>query len=163
MKPLKLLLALLAPFAFMFQSCEPGEAHEHAAAINMDSVTAQITAMENAYAVASNARDVDGVAAYYAADAQSLASNEPTRVGIDAIKAGIKKDMENDSTGNTISFVVTGIWADGKYATETGTSTVKDKDGNVTHNGKYMTLWELRDGKYIAIRDIWNSDAPPAK
>ena len=163
MKKLNLLWVLLAPALFLFPSCQPGEAHEHAAAINMDSVTAQITAMENAYAVASNARDVDGVAAYYAADAQSLAANEPTRVGMDAIKAGIKKDMENDSTGSTISFVVTGIWADGKYATETGTSTTKDKDGKVTHTGKYMTLWELRDGKYIAIRDIWNSDAPPAK
>jgi hypothetical protein len=25
-----------------------------------------------------------------------------------------------------------------------------------------MTLFELRDGKYIAIRDMWNDDAKPA-
>ena len=126
----------------------------------MDSVKMQITEIENAYAVASNDRDVDGVAAYYANDAESLADNEPTRVGMDAIKAGIKKDMDMDTTGATISFNVTGVWACGDYATETGTSTVKDKDGNVIRTGKYMTLFEKRNGKYVAIRDIWNSDSP---
>jgi ketosteroid isomerase-like protein len=144
----------------MFNACAPAETHEHAAAINIDSVKAQIMAMEEAYAVAENANDVDGVAAYYANDAESLADNEPTRVGIDAIKAGIKKDMDMDTLGHVVSFTTTGVWADGKYATETGTSTVKDKEGNVVRTGKYITLFELRDGKYVAIRDMWNSDAP---
>jgi ketosteroid isomerase-like protein len=161
------LLGLLASTLLTFIACSPANEHdhehEHAAAINMDSVKAQIMAMEEAYAVASNARNVDGVAAYYANDAESLASNEPTRVGMDAIKAGIKKDFEMDTTGATISFNTTGVWAAGNYATETGTSTVKDKAGNVIRTGKYMTLFELRDGKYIAIRDIWNDDAPPKK
>jgi len=158
-----ILWALLAPALFMFNSCAPAATHEHAPEINQDSVKAQIMALEDAYAVASNAKDVDGVAAYYAADAQSLADKEPTRVGIEAIKAGIKKEMEMDTTGGTISFVTTGVWAAGNYATETGTSTVKDKAGNVISSGKYMTLFELRDGKYIAIRDMWNNDAPPKK
>lgn len=157
------LMVLLAPALFMFNACESGEAQEHAAEINVDAVKAQIQAMEDAYAVAENANNVDGVAAYYAADAQSLANNEPTRVGMDAIKAGIRKDMEEDTTDNVISFVTTGVWAAGNYATETGTSTTKDKDGNVVRTGKYITLFELRDGKYIAIRDMWNGDAPPAK
>jgi ketosteroid isomerase-like protein len=157
------LWVLLVPALFMFNACAPAATHEHTPEINQDSVKAQIMAMEEAYAVASNAKNVDGVAAYYAADAESLASNEPTRVGMDAIKAGIKKDMDADTTGGTISFATTGVWADGKYATETGTSTVKDKDGNVLRTGKYMTLFELRDGKYIAIRDMWNDDAPAKK
>jgi len=151
--------ALFVPALFMFNSCATGETNEHAAEINMDSVKAQIMALENAYGVASNAKDVDGVAAYYTADAESLADDEPTRVGMDAIKAGIKKDMEMDTTGSTVSFATTGVWAAGKYATETGTSTVTGKDGKVLKTGKYMTLFELRDGKYIAIRDMWNSDA----
>ena len=163
MNQLKIFLVLLAPTFFLFQSCQTEAAHEHAAEINMDSVKAQIVAMESAYAVASNAQDVDGVAAYYSSDAQSLAEDEPTRVGMDAIKAGIKRDMEQDTSGNTISFETTGVWAAGNYATETGTSTSKDKDGKVVTTGKYMTLFELRDGKYIAIRDIWNRDAPKPK
>ncbi|MDQ3017268.1 MAG: DUF4440 domain-containing protein, partial [Bacteroidota bacterium] len=71
--------------------------------------------------------------------------------------------MERDSSGSTLAFVTTGVWADGKYATETGTSKRTDKDGKVIYTGKYMTLFELRDGKYIAIRDIWNDDAVQAK
>jgi ketosteroid isomerase-like protein len=160
MNQLKFLLALLVPAFFILQSCQPAATHEHAPELNQDSVKAQIVALENNYAKASNARNVDGVAAYYASDAQSLAPGEPTRVGMDAIKAGIKKEMDNDSLGNTISFETTGVWASGNYATETGTSTVKDKDGKVVTTGKYMTLFELRDGKYIAIRDMWNNDAP---
>ena len=160
MNQLKLFLALLVPAFFILQSCQPAATHEHAPELNQDSVKAQIVALENSYAKASNAKDVDGVAAYYASDAQSLAPVEPTRVGIEAIKAGIKKDMDNDTLGHTISFETTGVWAAGNYATETGTSTVKDKDGKVVTTGKYMTLFELRDGKYIAIRDMWNADAP---
>lgn len=156
------LWVLLVPALMMFNSCATGETHEQAAEINVDSVKAQIAAMEAAYGVASNAKDVDGVAAYYASDAESLADDEPARVGMDAIKAGIKKDFEMDTTGSTVSFSTTGVWAAGKYATETGTSTVTSKDGKVLRTGKYMTLFELRDGKYIAIRDMWNSDAPPA-
>ncbi|HQW01721.1 MAG TPA: nuclear transport factor 2 family protein [Saprospiraceae bacterium] len=156
------LWALLVPALFMFNSCATGETHEAAAAINMDSVKAQIMALEAAYGVAENANDVDGVAAYYAADAESMADNEPTRVGMDAIKAGIKKDMDADTAGHTVTFATTGVWAAGNYATETGTSKVTDKEGKVVRTGKYMTLFELRDGKYVAIRDMWNSDSPPA-
>lgn len=150
--------ALLIPFIGLLQSCQQGATHEHHHEVNQDSVKMKIQAMEAAYATADNAKDVDGVAAYYAADAQSLADGEPTRVGMDAIKAGIKKDMDSDTANTTISFEITGIWAAGNYATETGTSTVKDSSGNVVATGKYMTLFELRDGKYVAIRDIWNSD-----
>jgi ketosteroid isomerase-like protein len=151
---------LAIPVFAIFNACAPGEGHVHAPEINQDSVRAQIMAMEQAYAVASNAKDVEGVAAYYASDAQSMANDEPTRVGMDAIKAGIQKEFSSDTSGATVSFETTGIWAAGNYATETGTSTVKDKSGSVIRTGKYMTLFELRDGKYIAIRDMWNNDAP---
>lgn len=152
---------LLLPALFLLPSCKEVDATVtvNESAINMDSVKMQITAMENAYAAASNAKDVEGVAKYYANDAESLADNEPTRVGIDAIKAGIKKDFDADTMGTVTSFAVTGVWADGKYATETGTITNKAPDGTLKSTGKYMTLFELRDGKYVAIRDIWNMDA----
>ena len=157
------LMVLLAPALFMFNACAPAATHEHAPELNQDSIKALVQTMENAFAEASNAKNVDGVAVYYAADAHSMANNEPTRVGMDAIKAGIAKDMASDTSGSTVSFVTTGVWAAGNYLTETGTTTRKDKAGNVTYTGKYMTLFELKDGKYIAIRDMWNDDAPPKK
>ena len=151
-------LAFITPVFFLFSSCKETAAGDKVVVVNQDSVKMQIVALEEAFAKASNARDVDGVAAYYADDAQSLADNEPTWVGKEAIKAGIKRDFDADTTNSTISFQTTGIWADGKYATETGTSTITSADGKTVRTGKYMTLFELRDGKYIAIRDIWNSD-----
>lgn len=163
MKNLKLFLVLLVPAFFLLNACnQTTTTGEPVAVLNQDSVKMQITALETAYGEASNARDAESVAAYYADDAQSLAADEPTRVGKEAILAGIQKEMASDTTGSTISFEVTGVWACGEYATETGTSTVKDKDGKVITTGKYMTLFEKRNGKYVAIRDIWNRDAPKA-
>jgi len=158
----KFFWVLLAPAVFLLHSCQQGATHGQSAEINMDSVKMEIVALEAAFAVASNAKNVDGVAAYYSSDAQSLAPDEPTRVGMEAIKAGIKKEMAADTAGSTVAFVTTGVWAAGNYATETGTMTNSDAAGKVVFTGKYMTLFELRDGKYIAIRDMWNSDKPKA-
>lgn len=160
MNQLKITLMLVVASFLLLQSCQPTTATVQVKTpmMNMDSVKMKIQDMENAYAKATLAKDVDGVAAYYAADAQSLANNETTRTGMDAIKAGIKKEMANDTLNHTIAYTTTGVWAGGDYVTETGISTVKDKDGKVVYTGKYMTLFEMRNGKYVAIRDIWNDD-----
>ncbi len=165
MKRSFLWMVLLTPLFLFLPACEEHEEmeHDHAEAIDMDALRAEITAMENAYAAADNAKDADGVVAYYADDAQSLGANEPTAVGKEAIKASVMKNFEKDTMGYTISFETTGLWAAGDYAVETGTSKSVDKDGNVMRSGKFMTLFEKRDGKYIAIRDIYNSDASPCK
>ena len=161
MKKLHFLWVLLAPVIFFLSSCKEAPPKESPVVeINLYSVRAEIVALENAYSVASNAKDVEGVAAYYSDDAHSLADDEPTWEGKNAIRAGIKRDFDKDTSGYTVTFNTTGVWAGGDFATETGTSTIKDKDGKVVRTGKYMTLFELRDGKYVAIRDIWNDDAP---
>ena len=36
---------------------------------------------------------------------------------------------------------------------------ITDATGKVTYTGKYMAIWEKRDGKYICLRDISNDDA----
>ncbi|MEO5905119.1 MAG: DUF4440 domain-containing protein [Saprospiraceae bacterium] len=162
MKYLKFLWVLFVPVVFLLPSCKETSSTTVVAAVNMDSVKAEITALETGFAKASNAKDVDGVAAYYSNDAQSMAPDEATWVGMDAIKTGLKREMTDDTLGHTVAFVTTGVWAAGDYATETGTSTVTDKSGKVVYTGKYMTLFEKRNGKYVAIRDIWNGDAPRA-
>jgi ketosteroid isomerase-like protein len=161
MKRTNFLWVLLAPFIFVLPSCQEVEDHEeHIEAIDMEAVKAEIMAMEAAFAVADNAKDVDAVAVYYSDDAQSLSNDKPTTVGKEAIKASIAEGFASDTMGYTVSFETTGVWAAGDYATETGTSKTVDKDGNVVYTGKFMTLFEKRDGKYIAIRDIYNRDAP---
>lgn len=163
MKNLNQFWVLLVPAFFLLNGCEPKATvdvnHTTTSEVNMDSVKMQITALEAAYADASNRNDADGVAAYYAADAQSYPPNEPAIVGHDAIKARIRQQMDKDTSVATMALTTTGVWAAGNYVTETGTWSDMDKDGKVVATGKYMTLFELRDGKYVAIRDIWNGDA----
>jgi ketosteroid isomerase-like protein len=164
MKKLNYLWVLLPVFA-LFYACE-SKTHVDATVtreVNTDSVRMQVSALEAAYADAANKNNAEGVAAYYAADAQSYPPNEPALVGHDAIKAHIQSQMDKDTSGATMALNTTGVWAAGNYATETGTWTDMDKSGKVVATGKYMTLFELRDGKYVAIRDIWNADAPMAK
>lgn len=156
------LLWMLPPFViFLFYACkETTPATEPVVEMNMDSVKMQISAMEAAYADASNRRDVDGIVAYYASDAQSYPPEEPALSGKDAITKRLRSVIESDTSKTTISLTTTGVWAAGNYATETGTWTDMDSTGKVIATGKFMTLFELRDGKYVAIRDIWNRDSP---
>ena len=46
-------------------------------------------------------------------------------------------------------------WVSGAYA-------VKDKSGRVVETGKYLSVSMKRNGKWLYIRDTWNSDGPPA-
>lgn len=141
--------------AILMSSCTQPTAE---ATIDMDAVKAEITAMEDAFAAAMNAHDPDAVVAYYADDAQSMPPNKPTRVG----KAAIREAMESiktDSSGMTEAFTVKEVWAAGDIAVEIGAYEVSNAEGEVVKTGKYMSLFEKRDGKYICIRDIYNADS----
>ena len=161
MKNTKLFWLFLITPLFFLPSCKPAVENEHTHShdtVNIDSVRANIMAMEAAYAAAINAGDAEAAASAYATDAQSLADGEPTLVGRDAIKGGIQREIAADTANSTIAFETNEVWAAGNIAVETGKTTVKDSTGAVVYSGKYMALYELRDGKYILIRDIWNAD-----
>ena len=61
--------------------------------------------------------------------------------------------------GDEIAFEIADVFGDENQVTEVGKSIVKDSTGKVTYTGKYMAIWEKRDGKYVCIRDIGNDDA----
>jgi hypothetical protein len=44
-----------------------------------------------------------------------------------------------------------------------GTYTVKDKSGRVVETGKYLSVSRKQGGKWLYVRDTWNSDAAPAE
>ena len=123
-------------------------------------LTRTFQAMEDAYAKAQSAKDAGGVVVYYAEDAQNLPNNQPVVKGKAAILERIKKDMATDSSNNVTTFEVMEVFAAGDLAVEIGKSTTRNADGDVVNSGKYMSLFEKRDGKYVCIRDIWNNDAP---
>lgn len=132
---------------------------EKEAAPDLAQIKTEIQAMEDAYAVAENAKDANAILPYYSDDAVNMPNDQPEAVGKEAILERIKKDMASDTTGGTIAFEVREIMAAGNYVIEVGKSTYTTAAGD-KKTGKYMSIFEKRDGKYVCIRDIWNNDAP---
>ena len=126
---------------------------------DMAAIKAEIQALESAWSAADNARDANAVAAFYADDAWSLSNDKPTLVGKAAILTEITEGFAKKAAGTTVSYEVQDVFGNDTQVTEVGKSTTKDASGKVISTGKYMAVWEKRDGKYICIRDIYNNDA----
>ena len=120
---------------------------------------AEIQELETAWATSDNAGDVNTLATFYSEDAVSLANNAPMLVGNAAIKKDMEASMAKRPKGFTTSYDVMDVFGSGDYVTEVGKTTRKDSTGKVTTTGKYMAIWEKRNGKWICIRDISNNDA----
>ena len=151
---------LLAILAISWFACaQQPHTHEEEKP-DIAALTSTFQAMEDAYAKAQNAKDAEGVVAYYAEDAHNMPNNQPVVKGKAAILNRIKKDMATDTSNTMTTFEVVEVFAAGDLAVEIGKSTTKDAAGSVVSSGKYMSLFEKRDGKYVCIRDIWNNDAP---
>jgi uncharacterized protein (TIGR02246 family) len=123
-------------------------------------IRAQTTAWMKAY----NAADAKSVAALYADDAMLAPPEAPAAAGRTAILAFFTKDVAGaKSAGLTLSVTgTTDVGVSGDLGWESGTyaATVK---GAVVGTGKFLSVSRKKDGKWLYIRDTWNSDAAPKK
>jgi uncharacterized protein (TIGR02246 family) len=113
---------------------------------------------------AYNAGNVDSVAALYADDAVLNNPGAPPARGAAAVREALAKDIAA-SSGAGISLnpgATADIGVSGDLGWEWNTFTATDKSGATVDAGKYLTVFEKKDGKWRMIRDIWNSDTPPA-
>lgn len=155
-EPMKNLIfnAFLICMALFVFSCETP-----APEVDMEAVKAEIQALEDAFAAAAKAKDPEAQAAYFADDATSLPPGEPPVVGKAAILERMKNNMAQDTTDSgSLSLELVDVFAEGDLAVEVGKWTYTETDGDV-NTGKYISVFEKRDGKYVCIRDIWNSDS----
>ncbi len=150
------LFAAMVAIAVSTTSCQ--QAAKEPAKPDMAAIRTEIQALEDAYAAALKAKDANAVLAYYAEDAVSMVNNAPAASGRDALLKMAQDDIAGDTTNTTVTFEVVDIFAGGDLVVETGKATHKDPEGTVTRTGKYMSLFEKRDGKYVCIRDIYNDD-----
>lgn len=122
-------------------------------------IKAEIQAQNDTWAAAVNSKDAATITAFYADDAVSMINNQPSVIG----KAAIQKDAETSlakrKEGYITAFETMDVFGDENRITETGKTTTKDATGKVIYTGKYMAIWEKRDGKWLTIRDISNDDA----
>ena len=136
-------------------------ATEKAPDVDPKQIKNEIQTLEDAYATAMNNRNAEALGFYYADDAVSLPNNQAVVRGKAAILARLKDEIKNDTNGFAFKFEVQEIIATGDKAIEIGKSTITDNNGNA-FTGKYISVFEKRDGKYVCIRDIWNNDAQAA-
>jgi ketosteroid isomerase-like protein len=121
--------------------------------------------MNEAYAAATNAGDAEAMGMLYAVDAVSMPPNASSLVGRAAIVADAAEDFAT-MTAN-LSSSTEGHYLMGDMAVDWGTylftGALKDSDITFTQEGKYVAIWQLQpDGSWQIVRDIWNSNTPPA-
>jgi uncharacterized protein (TIGR02246 family) len=151
-----LLFAALVAIAVSTTSCQ--QAAKEPAKPDLAQIRTEIQALEDAYAAGLKAKDANAIIAYYADDAVSMVNNAPVASGRDALLKMAQEDIARDTANTTVTFEIVDLFAGGDLVIETGKATYKDVDGNVSKTGKYMSLFEKRDGKYVCIRDIYNDD-----
>jgi uncharacterized protein (TIGR02246 family) len=156
-----LLASLCMLFAVFIIGCNTTETKpaEAPAAPDMGKVKTEIQTLENAWAAAENAGDSKALAAFYTDDAVSMPRDKPMIVGKEAIAKDIEEGAATRDKSMTIAYNVLDVFGDENTVTEVGTAIRKDSTGKVAYTGKYMAIWVKRDGKYLCIRDMSNSDA----
>jgi ketosteroid isomerase-like protein len=119
-----------------------------------------------AFIPALNTGDVDTLVSQYTPDAEVMAPGNPRATGHDAIRALMEKESAALKAGG-VRIVLNDddkAAASGDLGYHSGSYAVKDASGNAVDSGNYLAVFKRQaDGKWLMIRDTWNSDrAPPA-
>src|SRR6516164_2753286 len=122
-----------------------------------DQIMKEIQAKEDSFAAVFNSGVLKSIG-YYADDATSFFQNTAPLVGKEAIIAFLESDLAGNT--NKISFKTNEIFPsnDGSMVVEIGSFKVVDSANNPVNSGNYMTMFQKRDGKYLAVRDMSTSD-----
>lgn len=122
-----------------------------------------IRAVNGAWAGHYNAGDADAVAGLYWDDAVLMPPGAPAAEGRAAIRDYLAGDTAGaKAAGLTMSIDHGPIGVSGSLAWQTGSFGVTDAAGATVDTGKYLSVLEKRDGKWLLLRDIYNSNMPPA-
>jgi len=125
---------------------------------------AALRASAPAWAAAYNAGDADKIASFYGQDAVLQPPNAPAATGPDAIREFIAKNIEEAKTaGLTLNIPEpSAVHVSGDLAFDAGTFSMTDASGATVDTGKYIGVYQKTDGKWLYVRDTWNSDQAPA-
>ncbi len=149
--------AVIAVSVVALAACKP-------AAVDTTADEATIRASAPAWATAFNAGDADAIAAFYAEDGVLQPPNAPAVAGRDAIRAFMADFIEGaKAAGQTVNIPASeAIGVSGDMAYDAGAFTVTDASGATVDTGKFLAVYKKKDGKWLYVRDIWNSDMPAA-
>jgi ketosteroid isomerase-like protein len=130
---------------------------EQPSSADNEEIKKEIQAKENEFAETLNSGVLKNIG-YYADDATSFFQNTAPLVGKEAIIDFFRSGL--DSNFNKISMKTNEIYSsnDGNLVVEIGYFKVVDSSNNPINSGNYMVLFQKRNGKYVAVRDMSASD-----
>jgi ketosteroid isomerase-like protein len=140
-------------------ACNANKEEPAAVVIDKEQIKKEIQAKEDSFSALYNSGEVRSIG-YYADDATSFYQNRAPLVGKDAIVTFLKADIISKT--DRIAFKTNEVFvsSDGNQVVEIGSFKVVDSANNPFNTGNYMTLFEKRNGKYVAVRDMSASDIP---
>lgn len=157
--PLKKRLALAVWSVSAFCALGLGSQLAFGAPDNQSAAKA-LVALDTEWSKAAVAKDTDRVVSFYAEDAVAYPPNEPISVGRAAARQVWGRYFSEPTFQISRKTTASGAekslgWTSGTYE-----DSYKGPDGKVVlEKGKYVCIWRKgADGKWKAIRDIWNSD-----
>jgi ketosteroid isomerase-like protein len=126
-----------------------------------DKNTKALIAVDDDWSNAAVAKDVDRVASFYAQDAVAFPPDEPIAVGHAAARKVWANAFADPSYQISWKPTSAGVEKNTGWTAGTFQDSSKGSDGKtVAKNGKYVVVWRKgADGKWKAIRDIWNYDS----
>ena len=121
-----------------------------------------IRAINPAWFKAYAAGDIEGIVGLYADDAILSVPGAASKRGTAALRESYTKDVRDmaaaglsQEPGPNPEFAVSG-----DLGHEWNTFILKDKSGKTIDTGKYITVFARRNGKWVIVRDMWNTDTP---
>jgi len=124
---------------------------------------AALHAVDDVWVKAFNGGDADTMAAQYDENAVLLPPSAPAALGRATIRAFFAKmipEVAKEGLAFSLGANPAG-GARGDMGWSSGTYVLKDKTGKVIDTGKYLSVSKKKDGKWLYVRDTWNSDNPP--
>jgi ketosteroid isomerase-like protein len=132
--------------------------------IDKEQLKTEIQAIEDNFASVYNTGNIDSLT-YYADDATSYFNGKMPLMGKEAIHQSMNEELANFTKGDKISFETKEVYVadNGNHVLEIGAFIFKDSTGTKLRSGNYFSLFEKRDGKYVCVRDMGNSEPAPEK
>ncbi len=127
-----------------------------------EDVAATIRAGTEKWVKAFNAGDANTLVALYAENAVVMPPGSPSLKGHVQLRQAMTKEIAGaQSAGISFAFgTMNDVGVAGNTAWHAGTYLLKDKAGATVDTGKYVELWQKSGGRWLMIRNIWNSDTP---
>ena len=124
-------------------------------------VRAAIEAGNKKFSDGAAKKDAKIIAAAYTPDGQAFPPNADVVKGRAALQQMWQSVL--DSGVASIELATTEVESSWNIAYESGTYSMKTRDGKVADRGKYCVVWKRVGGEWLLHRDIWSTSLPEQK